>query len=59
MLECSWCGEEMGARPEQGRAVLVDDLCLDCAYLTWKKHQPLAIFIEILAFELGVLRGVE
>jgi len=53
---CTWCGREMGARPEKGRSMLLDDLCLECGSTKWKRFQPLAIWIEHLAYDLGVLR---
>jgi hypothetical protein len=58
-MGCSWCGRTLGAKPERGRSVLVDDLCLDCANFKWKKHQPLADFIEELAYDLGCLRKTD
>jgi hypothetical protein len=47
----------MEEKPTPGRAVLVDDLCLDCGHVKWKRVPPLAVWIEELAFELGVLRA--
>jgi len=58
-MKCSWCSHEVGAKPERGRYMLVDDLCLDCCSLRWKKIQPYAEFIDFLADSLGIMRKPE
>lgn len=55
-MQCSWCDREIEEKPTQDRATLVESLCLDCAHVKWKRITPLAVWIEQLAYDLGVLR---
>ena len=55
-MECLWCDRTIRHEDrEPGKAILVPELCMECANVKWKKHDLLAIWVEELAIDLGCL----